>query len=485
MRRLDNERSAGSADRHAIDRTRCSARRSASACLALLAALALATASCREVNIPDTNNPSIDQLTNNPTAATVATATQGMLITIRDLSGQYARTAGIMGREVYNLDQSEPRNVNGYLVGPLEPGGFGIEFGFGAAFRGIRAGEAILIAADQVTTISEPQKEAIRGFVKTIQAYLFLGQALVRDEIGLPIEVSATGSTEPAPIVSKAEAYAHIVELLEEGKTHLQAGGTTFPFQLHAGFAGFNTPTTFLRFNRALKARVDVYMENYSAALTSLNESFINSSAGTRAALDAGVFHVFSSASGDAVNAQFDAAPRAVVVVPSFHTDAQRRPDNSMDLRAAAKAATGNVLAQQGVSSNLRNTVYTSASSPMPIIRNEELILLRAEARWFTGDRSGATADLNFVRTNSGGLAPIAQPGSDDAFITALLYERRYSLFFEYGHRWWDARRFDRLATLDKALPHHRIFPYVPYPADECIARGNQPANACSQVAGI
>ena len=41
---------------------------------------------------------------------------------------------------------------------------------------------------------------------------------------------------------------------------------------------------------------------------------------------------------------------------------------------------------------------------PIPIIRNEELILLRAEARLATGDKAGAIADLNQVRVNSGGL---------------------------------------------------------------------------------
>jgi hypothetical protein len=325
--------------------------------------------------------------------------------------------------------------------------------------------------------------------VKTMQAYLFLGQALVRDELGLPIEVSATtGGGDPAPLVSKADAFANIVRLLDEAKPHLEAGGATFPFQLHSGFAAFNTPTTFLRFNRALKARVETYTRNYAGVLTSLNESFINTSADTRAALDAGAFHVFSSASGDAVNGQFDATPRAIVVVPSFLSDAQRRPDNTPDLRASSKAAVSTTtLSQQGVSSNLRNTVYTTSTTPLPIIRNEELILIRAEARWFTGDKAGAIADLNFIRTSSGGLAPtgLTTSSSNEQFITELLYNRRYSLFFEYGHRWWDARRFDRLATLDKALPTHKIFPYVPYPADECLARDPQPANACTQVQGV
>ena len=456
----------------------------------LLLPLALlgGAASCQSHDIINTNNPSIDQLTGSPTAATVATAAQGMLISIRGLAGTYAQTAGIFGREVYNLDPSEARWVNGLLVGPLEPGGFGIEFGFAASFRGVRAGEAIITAVENLESITSAQKEATRGYVKTLQAYLLLGQALVRDDLGIPIAVSATGGGEPEPIVSKAEVFAHIVKLLDDGKTHLEAGGATFPFRLHAGFAGFDTPAAFLRFNRSLKARVETYTRNYTGVLASLGESFITTSNGNRATLDLGTYHVFSTASGDAANTQSDVTPRAIVVVPSFLTEAQRRPDNSLDLRASSKAAVSTTtLSQQGVSSNLRNTLYPTNSTPMAIIRNEELILIRAEARWFTGDKTGAIADINFVRTNSGGLAPtsLTAGSTDDQFVTELLYNRRYSLFFEYGHRWWDARRFNRLATLDKALPTHRIFPYIPYPADECLARNPQPANACTQVAGV
>ena len=44
----------------------------------------------------------------------------------------------------------------------------------------------------------------------------------------------------------------------------------------------------------------------------------------------------------------------------------------------------------------------------MAIIRNEELLLLRAEALWAQGQTGPALADLNIVRTTSGKLAPLA-----------------------------------------------------------------------------
>src|SRR3990172_13366430 len=86
-------------------------------------------------------------------------------------------------------------------------------------------------------------------------------------------------TASPAAVASKAEVFARIVQLLEEGSTHLQAAGTAFSFGLSDGFAGFDTPATFLQFNRALRARVAVYLGNYADALTALGLSFLNTGA--------------------------------------------------------------------------------------------------------------------------------------------------------------------------------------------------------------
>src|SRR5207244_2367333 len=82
----------------------------------------------------------------------------------------------------------------------------------------------------------------------------------------------------------------------------------------------------------------------------------------------------------------------------------------------------------QGISTDLVFTIYTSNTAPIPIIKNEELILLRAEARFFTGDVAGALTDINFIRTNSGGLAPRGPFTGNADFIAELVKQRRYSL---------------------------------------------------------
>jgi hypothetical protein len=259
--------------------------------------------------------------------------------------------------------------------------------------------------------------------------------------------------------------------------TDLTAGGTAFPFSLSPGFDDFKTPASFATFNRALKARVEAYRTNYAAALTALNGSFLS----TSEPLTLGAYHSYSTGSGDTPNALYDPAGRAILAHPSIETDAEHKPDGSLDARVLAKVAhLPEEHTVQGITSDLVFTIYNSPSAPVPIIRNEELILLRAEARYFSGDQVGALSDINFIRTTSGGLAPRGPFTSDADFVAELVKQRRYSLLFEGGHRWIDARRFNLLSTLPKALPTHNIFSRFPFPEAECLARVPAPAQGCT-----
>lgn len=447
--------------------------------VALIGALFVA-AGCSDLNVPDFNNPSLEDLQSNPTPTKIATAAQGLLVGTRVQQGTqngYVSLLGIVGRESYNFDPADPRFITEMLIGPLDGGSpaFGGNL-FNFPFRNIRNANILLNAVDVVAGMSAEQKEAVRGFAKTIQALDYLMVINTRDDLGVPLDVDRAPTGELAPIASKAEVLAHISTLLDEARTHLQAGGAAFPFTLSPGFADFNTPATFIQFNRALKARVEVYRGNHAAALTALNASFLDRSA----PLSRGVYHSFSTASGDLQNLLYDPTGRAILAHPSHTAEAPRKADGSIDNRAAAKIEPITARTVQGITAGEVFTIYESNTAPIPIIRNEELILLRAEARYFSGNVLGALDDINFIRTTSGGLAPRGPFVSDSDFITELLQQRRYSLLFEGGHRWIDFRRFGRLATLPKALPTHNIFSRFPFPEAECLARTPPPAQGCT-----
>jgi hypothetical protein len=449
----------------------------------LFAAACASVVACQSADIANFNSPNTSQLEGSPNAATVNTTVAGVIAGSRSGAGTWASTLGIFGREIMNLDGAEPRNVLALLIGPLEPGGFGTDAGWSNSYRNLRTAYTILDVVDAVPDYTAAQKSGVKGFVKTFMALEYMNQLRVRDTFGLVFDVSKDPTVQGA-FITREEAYTKTAALFDEARTDLAAAGTAFPFTLTTGFTGFNTPANFVRVNRGLKARLEVYRGRWADALTALNESFVSTAAGTTAGFATGVYHVYSTASGDATNPLFDPAPRAIVAVPEFLTEARLRTDGSRDLRATTKAVVGTVnLATQGISSNVRPIVYPTNVTSIPIIRNEELILLRAEAYLGLGNRAAAIADLNFVRTNAGGLSALAADFSGD-LVTELLYDRRYSLFFEYGHRWVDSRRYNRLGDLRKQLPSHRIFPLVPIPVDECNQRLAAPPKGCVNVLG-
>ncbi len=115
-------------------------------------------------------------------------------------------------------------------------------------------------------------------------------------------------------------------------------------------------------------------------------------------------------------------------------------------------------------------TQYSSTTAPIPIIKNEELILLRAEANIGLGNLGAAETDINFVRTNSGGLAPVTLTAGNA--LERLLYEKQFSLLWEGGHRWIDLRRYNMLDILPLDQATFQVNARYPIPQDEVSARG-------------
>jgi starch-binding outer membrane protein, SusD/RagB family len=453
--------------------------------VAIIAAAIGVVTGCQETTVPNYNNPSVDALTSSPTPSVVGTATSGLLVLYRSATAVEGWQMGSFGRESYNLLQAEARDLLGFYAGPIVPGGFAQDLGWSAAYTNLRQIQSVLTAVDKVSGYSAAQKEAVKGFAQTIAAMELLRQIKIRDTIGIVVQLPPDPHALGA-VVGKDAALASIASLLDSAQTHLQAGGAVFPFALTSGFAGFNTPATFVLVNRGIRARVDVYRRQWAQALTDIAASFVDTSSTSLANLAKGVYNVWSTASGDSPNPLFDPTPTALYVHPSITSGAQKRADGSPDLRLTRKTAPGVVRSLLGVTGTTKFTIYSSQNDPTPILKNEELILLRAEANFQLGNTAAALADLNFIRVNSGGLAPLPSSFSGD-FITEILYNRTYSLLFEQGTRWVDARRYGRLAQLPKANTSsisELIFPWVMFPDAECLQRGQQPAQACSQVVG-
>ncbi len=460
--------------------------------IALLGVLTLGIGACssEKLNVPNYNAPSVDALSKDPNG--IQLLATGILVNERNQLAGYNRDFGIFGREVYNYFTTDGRTVSNYLVGlanpqRLDPGGFA-NGQWSGRYQNMK-NALTLIDASEASTLSATQKQAVQGFAKTWYALNILYLIQSRDTIGVPVDIPSTPST-PAPFVSRDSAYKRALAVLDDAKTNLAAGGSAFPFSLHSGFAGFDTPATFLKFNRAIAGKINVIRGSlgcgnpcYTAAITNFGESFLSTEA-TMASMNLGPYHIYSTATGDATNANSFVQNNYVYAHKQAVTLAQKQPDgvtaDDRVVRKIVKLATpvsppGN----QNIAAEYRFEIYPSPSSPAPIIRNEELLLLRAEANWALGNTGAALTDLNIVRTTSGKLAPLASLATGAAGLDAIMYEKHLSLLFE-GTRWVDMRRWGRLAQLPIDTPGMFVAKVMPIPQAECDAR--RPVGAPASV---
>src|SRR6185437_10558357 len=163
----------------------------------------------------------------------------GVLRDDRGNAPGYVLGLGILGREAYNYTPTEGRNTTGWLTSDVNNN---TSFGGGALWSGefftLRDAFNTLsvVEAAPSTIFSDAQKNAMRGLLNTESALADLHLINTRDTLGIPVDVYSD-PTKLAPFVSRDSAFNFIQALLDKAYTQLQAGGTSFPFTLHSGFA--------------------------------------------------------------------------------------------------------------------------------------------------------------------------------------------------------------------------------------------------------
>jgi hypothetical protein len=454
--------------------------------LVMLGALLLSA--CGELDVTNTNAPTADELQGSPSQATLARAAVGIqTLALNDIQTMI-EFFGIYGREGYNLLGNDPRETGEQIAGPQDPGGRAGGHWLGQ-YQAIRSINAFLAALPN-STLSPQDQSAASGFAKTNKAWPLYRLAVRSGTTGIPVDVDRPISDDPAPFVTFDEAMEAASTLMDEANAELLAGGAAFPFTFVPGYTGFSTPATYATFNRALAAKILVARATFNgcaacwtAASTAIDASFITTS-GLPGSLATGVYYGYTGASGEPGNPITEALTNERYWVhPSIVSGAQLQPGGAPDARLTTKTlAAGRTRTQSDLTATHKFVLYNSATNPanpntgadIPWIKNEELILLRAEIRWNTGNKVGALADIDLVRVNSGGLAPttLTAASSDAAFVSELLYNRTYSLLWEQGTRWTDARRYGLLGTLPLDRAGDVVHPQMMVPAGECDARG-------------
>lgn len=407
----------------------------------------------------DPNGPSIESVLNNPDLGQLNLLVSGAEARMRNGFDTYVDATGSIARELYKFD-ADPRNTE-ELLGkegePLDNNTFYLTSPYNTRYIVIKNTNILLEALDNTDIPTAAQKDGYRGFAKTIQAYMLFQVLNMLNDNGIRIDVADPDNL--GPFVSRSEAFSRIRAMLDEANNDLS--GAEFAFQLSDGFAGFDTPETFAKFNRALAAKVATYAEDYTAALTHLNSSFFD----LNGDLTIGPKHIYSLSSGDIFNGLFKTPGQngdQLIVHNDFITNA-----TSGDARLAKFAQRVDPQSQDGLNGTHETALYESNVSPIDIIRNEELILIFAEASIQTGKFSDAVDAINVIR-NAHGIGDYTGAQTEEALIDEMLYQRSYSFWGE-GHRMFDLRRYGRLNSnflpLDRA--GDQIFTEFPIPLSE------------------
>lgn len=404
------------------------------------------------------NGPTVEAYQNNATAAELNNLVSGTESGMRNSIAFYLDDIGTIGREIYHFSPSEPRYVTDLLGAEdaeLTGSNFYITNPWASRYRVVKNCNVLIDAANNTTLITDAQRKAYIGFAKTIQAYQLLMNLNLTYSNGIRTEVADPDNL--GPIVDYNTAISSISSLLDDGKNELSGADVIFPL---AGFGQFNDVAGLIKFNRALAARVDVYDKKWNDALTALDESFFS----LLGDLNNGVNNVFGTGSGDQLNPAFipqNTNGEVRVAHPSFADDILANDDRIN--KATLRNATASIPA--GLSSDRDVWVYTSSTAPIPVIRNEELVLIYAEANIQLNNFGEAIKALNVIRAKHG-LANYSGATTQAALIDEMLYERRYSLYFE-GHRWIDMRRYDKLDELPVDRPADDVWTEFPLPVTE------------------
>lgn len=423
----------------------------------LLLAVSIVFGSCKK-EYGNLNNPTVEEFLTNATQSQLNNLVSGTESGMRNQITLYLDDIATLGREGYRFSGSEPRYVTDLLganENQLTNSNFYITNPWAARYRVVKNCNVLIASAENSTLINAEQKKGYSGFAKTIKAYQLLLNLNLTYQNGIRVDVNDPDNL--GPILSYTESLAAISALLDEGRTDLT--GSSIAFELSPGFTGFADAAGLIQFNRAIAARVALYQGNYSGALAALNDSFFDLDGD----FNLGVSHVYSTGSGDQLNGMFlpqNQNGEVRPAHPSFAADIDANDDR------LAKASLRNENASlNGLTSNRDVWVYRSGTAALPIIRNEELILIYAEAKVMEGAFPDAIVALNVIRQTHG-LSVYSGAANEPALLTEVLKQRRFSLFYE-GHRWIDLRRYDLLNTLPKDRADDDIWEQFPLPVSE------------------
>jgi hypothetical protein len=446
----------------------------------VVTALIVGSAACADSNVPFFTEPTgVDN-----TPGGIQNAMAGLFDASRlDVSSYLFWMEGF-ARDEANIQAENPEGVveqtglSAIPAGDIAP--------WDNEYRAADAAVGIIATLSKVSpAYTAQQVAAITGVAQTIEALDFMAVAETRDTLGIPIH--STSSAVSGPAYCAKDAWQQIAALLDSANANLTtAGAIPLPIKVPAGFAGVSTtagPSTaagsFASFNRALAGKAYLELAYAMArtpggshptpanpgapdvtALHHADDAILASAlfsvpltpptAGNFTENGSGVFWDWSSQSGDLVN-PINGAIGLWRTLSYLTADVDTVHDQRFLGKFVPNTFALLIPGDAFFSTDWLYGAYLSTNSPIPIIRNESLVLYRAQVQLGLGNLSAAVALINQVHQQAGGFAnPLSIALSYTAVRDSLLKEQRISTVFEAsGDRTISLRMYGLEAVAD------------------------------------
>ena len=343
--------------------------------------------SCSVEEITDPNNPSLATVLSDASVTELQALVTGLEARNRDFWGSTTAMFGSFGREVWAYFGSDPRFLSHWLgIGVTEtyPDFFASEGSYITPYLAVKQANVLEQATQNSSSLTAEQSSGYLGFAKTIKAFQLLIPLMQQYQNGVRTDVS--NPLNPGQILGFNGALQAIRLLLNEALIDLQSSGASFSFYLSSGFEGFNEPASFQKLNRALAARAALYAEAWQDALTALNNSFIDLQISPESIdkLYIGPSFVFGEAPdiNNPLYYPYDQPTNSILIVhPAMLEDAipgDKRIPLKFIKRNMNPVSSPGLLDSNGnrLLGEYQDNRWESNITPIPFIRNEELILI-------------------------------------------------------------------------------------------------------------
>jgi hypothetical protein len=474
-----------------------------------------AAAACSDSNVPFFTQPT--SIENSP--AGIQNAVTGIFAAGRLDVGGYINWMPMFARDVAQVWLDNPQNVQFGTGLSAIPNADGSPWD--NEYRAATAAQGVIAAVPNVSpAYSAPQAAALIGFAQTMEALAYMQVAETHDTVGMPIHPASAGTV--GPVYCAKDVWAQIVALLDSANDNLNtAGGIPIPANLPPGFASVSSvagPSTasgsFASFNRALAAKAGLQLayaiarsapgtsptpatpgapdataltraDSAAVASALINVPLTPPNPGPFTPTAGGVYWDYSAAAGDVGNpiSAFLGTWRTLSYLTAD-------VDTVNDQRFLNKfVPNGNALqipADAFMNTNWLFNGYSSISASVPIIRNESLILYRAQIQLGLGSPANlATAItlINQVHQQAGGFGSgLTIAPTYTAVRDTLLKEQRISTVWEgSGDRNISIRMYNLALQADTTWGAKDLHTtVVPFPATELEARGGSYSLTCN-----